>query len=109
MGSRSEFSIHLRRGASGPPTILVASAGASAETVRVTGAEPKLAPYVFGHSDVELRRLAFQAALVEPVTRRLLVEAGVTSGMRVLDVGTGRGDVAFLVAELVGETVGGWC
>jgi SAM-dependent methyltransferase len=70
----------------------------------VTGRDPESAPYVFGHSEVELRRLAFQAALIEPVTRRLLVEVGVTSGMRVLDVGTGRGDVAFLVAELVGES-----
>jgi 2-polyprenyl-3-methyl-5-hydroxy-6-metoxy-1,4-benzoquinol methylase len=70
----------------------------------VTGGDRDPAPYVFGHSEVELRRLAFQAALIEPVTRRLLVDAGVTSGMRVLDVGTGRGDVAFLVAELVGES-----
>jgi len=74
------------------------------ETVRVTGGDPEPAPYVFGHSEVELRRLALQAALIAPTTRRLLVEAGVTSGMRVLDVGTGRGDVAFLVAELVGAT-----
>jgi SAM-dependent methyltransferase len=59
---------------------------------------------VFGHSELELRRLAFQASLLNPVTRRLLVDAGVTSGMRVLDVGTGVGDVAFLVAELVGDT-----
>jgi len=70
----------------------------------VTGRDPEPAPYVFGHSEVELRRLALQAALIAPTTRRLLVEAGMTSGMRVLDVGTGRGDVAFLVAELVGET-----
>jgi SAM-dependent methyltransferase len=70
----------------------------------VIGRDSKSAPYVFGHSEVELRRLAIQAELIDPVTRRLLVEAGVTSGMRVLDVGTGRGDVAFLVAELVGET-----
>jgi SAM-dependent methyltransferase len=70
----------------------------------VIGRDPEPAPYVLGHSEVELRRLAFQAALIEPVTRRLLVEAGVTTGMRVLDVGTGRGDVAFLVAELVGES-----
>lgn len=60
--------------------------------------------YVFGHSEVELERLAFQAELVGPFTRQLLVDAGVTSGMRVLDVGTGRGDVAFLAAELVGES-----
>jgi len=70
----------------------------------VAGRDREPAPYVFGHSQVELRRLAYQAALIEPVTRLLLVEAGVTSGMRVLDVGTGRGDVAILVAELVGET-----
>jgi SAM-dependent methyltransferase len=70
----------------------------------MTGGDPDSASYVFGHSEVELRRLAFQAALIAPTTRRLLVEAGVTSGMRILDVGTGRGDVAFLAAELVGET-----
>src|SRR5580765_4580203 len=70
----------------------------------MTGRDPEHAVYVLGHSEVELRRLAFQAVLIDPVTRRLLVEAGVTSGMRVLDVGTGRGDVAFLAAGLVGET-----
>jgi SAM-dependent methyltransferase len=62
------------------------------------------AGYVLGHSEAELRRLTFQADLIEPITRELLVDAGIGEGMRVLDVGTGRGDVAFLVAELVGET-----
>jgi SAM-dependent methyltransferase len=61
-------------------------------------------PYVLGHSDHELQRLARQATIVGPVTRALLVEAGVGPGMRVLDVGTGRGDVALIAAELVGET-----
>jgi ubiquinone/menaquinone biosynthesis C-methylase UbiE len=59
---------------------------------------------VLGHSEAELRRLTFQAALIEPITRELLVDAGIAEGMRVLDVGTGRGDVAFLVAEIVGDT-----
>ena len=67
--------------------------------------EPRTAAgYVLGHSEAELRRLAFQAALIEPITRQLLVDAGVANGMRIVDVGTGRGDVAFLAAELVGET-----
>jgi SAM-dependent methyltransferase len=58
--------------------------------------------YVLGHSEGEFERLAAQAALVEPVTRQLLLDAGVGSGMRVLDAGTGIGDVAFLAGELVG-------
>jgi len=60
-------------------------------------------PYVLGHSDHELNRLRAQARFLEPVTRQLLREAGITSGMRVLDVGSGAGEVAFLAAELVGE------
>lgn len=61
-------------------------------------------PYVLGHSERELERLRNQARLLEPVTRGFLREAGVTGGMRVLDVGSGTGAVAFLAAELVGET-----
>jgi SAM-dependent methyltransferase len=60
------------------------------------------APYVLGHSAEELQRLTQQARLLEPITRRLLLAAGVASGMRVLDVGSGMGDVTFLAAELVG-------
>jgi ubiquinone/menaquinone biosynthesis C-methylase UbiE len=60
------------------------------------------APYVLGHSHQELARLRVQARLLEPVTRALLREAGISSGMRVLDIGSGAGDVAFLAAELVG-------
>ncbi|TPM92573.1 methyltransferase domain-containing protein [Mesorhizobium sp. B2-1-3A] len=65
--------------------------------------------YELGHTDRELRRLATQAALVEPFTRSYLQRAGVSQGMRVLDVGSGAGDVAFLAADLVGpagEVVG---
>jgi ubiquinone/menaquinone biosynthesis C-methylase UbiE len=60
--------------------------------------------YVLGHTDHELRRLRNQARLLEPITKRYLQEAGITAGMRVLDVGSGAGDVAFLAAELVGKT-----
>src|SRR5713226_101902 len=59
--------------------------------------------YVLGHSDRELERLSAQARLIDPITRRLFRAAGIGPGMRVLDVGSGAGDVAFLAAELVGE------
>lgn len=37
------------------------------------------------------------------MTERLLVDAGIGAGMRVIDVGCGRGDVSFLVTRLVRE------
>ena len=60
--------------------------------------------YVLGHSPRELERLRRQARLVNPITRQYLIEAGISSGMHVLDVGSGAGDVAFLAAELVGPS-----
>lgn len=66
-------------------------------------AQAQAGSYVLGHSDSELERLAIQARMVEPITRRFFSAAGITRGMRVLDVGRGIGDVAFLAAELVGD------
>ncbi len=60
--------------------------------------------YALGHSDRELERLSAQERLIGPVTRQFFREAGIGPGMRVLDVGSGAGDVAFLAADLVGET-----
>ena len=65
--------------------------------------------YALGHAGRELERLSTQARLIDPITRRFLREAGIVPGMRVLDVGSGAGDVAILAAELVGaagEVVG---
>ncbi len=62
------------------------------------------APYLLGHSETELERLAAQARAVDPITRRFFSEAGVDVGMRVLDVGCGGGDVSVLVAGLVGSS-----
>jgi 2-polyprenyl-3-methyl-5-hydroxy-6-metoxy-1,4-benzoquinol methylase len=65
--------------------------------------------YILGHSPAEIRRLMLQAALLKPITERLLREAGLAPGMRVLDLGCGTGDVAMLAAEIVGpegEVVG---
>ncbi|WP_237708380.1 SAM-dependent methyltransferase [Mycobacterium marinum] len=65
--------------------------------------------YVLGHSDYELGRLGRQAMLLDATTREYLATAGLEPGMRVLDVGSGPGDVAFLASELTmpgGEVVG---
>ncbi len=57
----------------------------------------------------ELKRLARQGALLREPSSVILRQAGIGAGMRVLDLGTGIGELAFLAAELVGpegEVVG---
>lgn len=58
--------------------------------------------YFMGRDEAERGRLRRQSQLYGPLTRQLFVDAGIGRGMRVLDVGSGVGDVASLVAELVG-------
>jgi ubiquinone/menaquinone biosynthesis C-methylase UbiE len=58
--------------------------------------------YALGRSDDEHARLTEQANFLRPLTERFFKKAGIAPGMKVLDVGSGVGDVAFLVAELVG-------
>ena len=60
------------------------------------------AQYTMGRSKEEEDRLIQQSQLYDAVTRRLLNMAGVDRGMRVLDIGSGTGDVAMTAAELVG-------
>jgi len=60
--------------------------------------------YALGHSEQELQRLSRQGDAFGAFTRQLFEEAGVSQGMRVLDVGCGSGDVAFLAADLVGPS-----
>jgi SAM-dependent methyltransferase len=61
-------------------------------------------PYVLGHSDIELRRLAMQSAFWGELTEEIFLRAGIDAGMHVLDIGSGAGDVAFLAARLVGPS-----
>jgi 2-polyprenyl-3-methyl-5-hydroxy-6-metoxy-1,4-benzoquinol methylase len=60
--------------------------------------------YALGHSEQELQRLSRQGQALGPFTRQLFQQAGISRGMRVLDVGCGSGDVAFLAADLVGPS-----
>src|SRR5262252_7716802 len=59
--------------------------------------------YVMGHDHRERRRLLLQASILNPLTEHLLRRAGISSGMNVLDIGCGVGDVSLLVARLVGR------
>ncbi|HEX5504281.1 MAG TPA: methyltransferase domain-containing protein, partial [Thermomicrobiales bacterium] len=60
--------------------------------------------YWLERTDAEARRLTRQAGFYESYTRRFFAEAGLAPGMRVLDIGSGAGDVALLAAEFVGPT-----
>lgn len=60
--------------------------------------------YALGYSNSEHDRLIRQAGRIGPSTERLFREAGIGTGQRVLDLGSGVGDVALLAAKLVGPT-----
>lgn len=65
--------------------------------------------YTMGRSEEETQRLIEQSQLFDPVTKRFLQSAGLGPGMRVLDIGSGAGDVSLIAADLVGpegEVVG---
>ena len=66
--------------------------------------EMSQAKYILGHSREEIRRLMLQATILRPFTERLLRNAEIGLGMRVLDLGCGAGDVSMLAAELVGPS-----
>lgn len=85
------------------------SAATSATTTFLPTPKERGYDYLLGWSEQEVTRLIWQGELFRPLTRRLFEEAGIGPGMRVLDLGSGAGDVAFLAAELVGpdgEVVG---
>ena len=60
--------------------------------------------YALGSTDAEHDRLIWQAERFGPFTERLFREAGIGPGQRVLDIGSGVGDVALLAAKLVGTS-----
>ena len=66
--------------------------------------ETSAASYLLGSTNTEHERLIRQAAIFDPISERLFREAGVSPGQRVLDVGSGLGDVSMLIARLVGPS-----
>ena len=67
-------------------------------------ADKRHSHYHLGNTDAEHERLIRQAIRLAPVTERFFREAGIGSGQQVLDLGAGVGDVAILVARLVGSS-----
>src|SRR5271169_283919 len=64
----------------------------------------KASDYAMGSTDHERQRLMSQGAILREFLARGFRAAGLASGMRVLDLGCGVGDVAMLAADLVGPT-----
>ena len=62
------------------------------------------ATYTLGRTSHETTRLIEQSRIYGESTQRLCKRAGITEGMRVLDIGSGAGDVALTLAERVGPT-----
>lgn len=72
--------------------------------MRMAAHTPPGTAYVLGRSLAEYDRLNRQGRLISTITRHFLEEIGLTPGMRVLDVGSGTGDVALLAASAVGQS-----
>ena len=62
------------------------------------------ATYTLGRTSHETTRLIEQSRIYGESTQRFCKRAGITQGMRVLEIGSGAGDVALTLAELVGPT-----
>ncbi len=62
------------------------------------------ATYTLGRTSHETTRLIEQSKIYGESTRLLLERAGICEGMRVLEIGSGAGDVALTLAELVGSS-----
>lgn len=58
--------------------------------------------YPFGYDPEEIERLQNQGRLFNGFTRRLFEDAGISTGMAVLDVGCGPGEVSLIIGALVG-------
>ena len=61
-------------------------------------------PYVLATGEQAVRRLHVLHDIYSPVGRRVLLQAGLTKGMRVADFGCGVGVVTRMLAEMVGPS-----
>jgi 2-polyprenyl-3-methyl-5-hydroxy-6-metoxy-1,4-benzoquinol methylase len=101
-GWRNDHAESLRNSTQSHSAFLACVDKATASRERLATVELKQSDYVLGHTDREQLRLIRQARVFAPSTEHFLRDAGISSGMRVLDIGCGMGDVTMLVAQLVG-------
>lgn len=62
-----------------------------------------MSDYLLGQSIHEQERLMMRARIIRPYMEPFFRQAALNHGMRVLDVGSGVGDVALLAADIVGS------
>jgi ubiquinone/menaquinone biosynthesis C-methylase UbiE len=74
----------------------------AASSTNTTG--NSMSEYALGYTNAEHERLIRQAERIGPVTELLFRTAGIGPGQQVLDLGSGMGDVAMLVAKLLGPS-----
>jgi ubiquinone/menaquinone biosynthesis C-methylase UbiE len=79
-------------------------AGRSESPIRSRPKSGDQLAYPLPDGSAETERLIRQSAFINAFTRALFAEAGIASGMRVLDIGSGAGDVALIAADMVGPT-----
>jgi ubiquinone/menaquinone biosynthesis C-methylase UbiE len=79
-------------------------AGGMLESIATMTASNPDTRYALGSTDTEHERLIRQAAWLAPYTEKFFREIGIGPGQRVLDLGSGVGDVAILLGLLVGPS-----
>jgi SAM-dependent methyltransferase len=60
--------------------------------------------YLLGRTPRAIQRLLLLGQICRPFTHHVFMEAGISTGMSVLDIGCGPGDVSLIAADLVGKT-----
>ena len=65
-------------------------------------ADERKVDYALSDTENEKKRLREQSKIIIETTRRVFALAGIEPGMRVLELGTGAGDVTILLSEMVG-------